>query len=1655
MSTPRHPNRLKEYASDKTYYPRELVESNGILYLIGDDGVAVKLNEKANTAIKDSSGASIGTVNPVSGGTITIPAATTSKFGLVKLGTKSGSTAGTAAPGTSTLVAREDHVHPAQTTITGNAGSATKLQSTRTITITGDANADDITATGASFNGSANATIKISAIKASIVSGLATVATSGKYSDLTGTPTVPDPAGADDTPKAAGTAAVGTSTKYAKADHVHPIQTTVSGNAGSATKLATARTIGLSGVTATAQSFNGTASITIPITAVPASIVTGLATVAKTGNYNDLTGVPSIPEGSDDKPAAAGTADAGEAITWARADHVHPAQTSVSGNAGTATKLATARTITVAGPATGDITATGASFNGAGDATIKITGIKVGLISGLATVATSGSYTNLNDKPTIPSAAGSSDTPVAAGTAKVGDKTTYARADHVHPAQTSVSGNAGTATKLATARTIALSGAATGTATSFNGSANITIPVTALDGSKITGTIPLSSIPKGAQERLIPVATDTARLALTTDDAQNGDVVKVQDTGIMYYVVDDTKLGSSSTAASAFEVFTAGAASSVDWAGITNKPSFATVATSGSYTDLKNKPTIPSAAGSSDTPAVAGTAKVGDKTTYARADHVHPAQTSVSGNAGTATKLATARTIGLSGVTATAQSFNGTANITIPITAVPASIVTGLATVAKTGAYSDLSGKPTTGTSSVSGLTKLYTSTGTATDGTMTQAALNTALAGKASSSHSHDIMSITVPSTAKASAGSVPVALRSMVSGNAPNVTAFLPKDQIVVEYTTDGGTTWSEYKLDDAKKLALFAESTSSINVGGPNVTKDTVTANCWTRVTIEPKDRYANAQFFYCWFSTNGNSGCTVDIERSTIDAKDTFTSVATGLALSGWSGPNICSFPYGTFGGGATQNSNAYKYRFTFKVKTATAVSTVGDLRMYGYSVWTAANSYMKTGHPYSVATNMDVTFPKHLTATGGFTGALTGNASTATKLATARTITVSGVTATGASFDGSGNATIAITAVPASIVSGLHKVATSGKYSDLTGTPTIPGASSTTPKVAGTASAGSEAAWARGDHVHPVQTSVSGNAGTATKLATARTITVAGSNSSITATGASFDGSGNATITISAIKATVISGLATVAKTGAYSDLSGKPSLAAVATSGKYSDLDGAPSIPAASSSAPSAPAATASAGSATTYARGDHKHPLQTTVSGNAGTATKLAAGVNIGLSGVTATAQSFDGSKAITIPITAVPVSIVTGLHKVATSGKYSDLTGTPTIPGASTTTPKVAGTAAVGSESAWARGDHVHPVQTSVSGNAGSATRLQTARTINGTSFNGTANITITADPKDNTLTANKDLNTVEDQGFYTGTTFTNGPTGLATTGFSLLVMYNGNDYTNQIICDNTNKMYIRTATYSGSTATWGAWQPIYNAANPSPHPIITTSSNTTTTSTPNAGGTFTAIDSVTKDANGHVTTYRTKTITMPTNAKHGIGFGTCGTASSTSAKAVSCSNFVLQTGGIIAIRFTYAVTGSMTLNVNSTGAKTAYISGGTAFTPGVIKAGDIGTFVYNGSYYFLMSVSTASKTYTANVSTTWTGTEAPYTQTISVVGMTSNDNPIVDVVPSTTFETAKTQISEYGKIYKITTSTDSITVYATEKTEEVVPIQLKCVK
>ena len=57
----------------------------------------------------------------------------------------------------------------------------------------------------------------------------------------------------------------------------------------------------------------------------------------------------------------------------------------------------------------------------------------------------------------------------------------------------------------------------------------------------------------------------------------------------------------------------------------------------------------------------------------------------------------------------------------------------------------------------------------------------------------------------------------------------------------------------------------------------------------------------------------------------------------------------------------------------------------------------------------------------------------------------------------------------------------------------------------------------------------------------------------------------------------------------------------------------------------------------------------------------------------------------------------------------------------------------PQANGTASVGTSTSVSRGDHVHPLQTEVSGNAGTATKLKTPVNINGVAFDGSKDITI----------------------------------------------------------------------------------------------------------------------------------------------------------------------------------------------------------------------------------------------------------------------------------------------------------------------------------
>lgn len=83
-----------------------------------------------------------------------------------------------------------------------------------------------------------------------------------------------------------------------------------------------------------------------------------------------------------------------------------------------------------------------------------------------------------------------------------------------------------------------------------------------------------------------------------------------------------------------------------------------------------------------------------------------------------------------------------------------------------------------------------------------------------------------------------------------------------------------------------------------------------------------------------------------------------------------------------------------------------------------------------------------------------------------------------------------------------------------------------------------------------------------------------------------------------------------------------------------------------------------------------------------------------------------------------------------------------------------------------------------------------------------------------------------------------------------------------------------------------------------------------------------------------------------------------------------------------------------------------------------------------------------------------FTATLSTSWSGSAPPYTQTITINGITSAHNPIIDVVMSGTYSTDQQRIEQWGYIYRAVTGANTITFYASEKPTISLPIRVKVV-
>ena len=174
------------------------------------------------------------------------------------------------------------------------------------------------------------------------------------------------------------------------------------------------------------------------------------------------------------------------------------------------------------------------------------------------------------------------------------------------------------------------------------------------------------------------------------------------------------------------------------------------------------------------------------------------------------------------------------------------------------------------------------------------------------------------------------------------------------------------------------------------------------------------------------------------------------------------------------------SGNYAY---LEVYLSVAKAEVISVNMIGGQGWTLLAPSTAGGIPegYSAA---ELTFVAGKIV-GNVAGSVTGNAGTATKLATARTITLSGDATASGTFDGSGNLTLATTLK--------NSGATAGSYGPGANATPAFGASFEVPEVTVDAKGRVTSIAERTVKLPAAPTSITGNAGTATKWATKRTV----------------------------------------------------------------------------------------------------------------------------------------------------------------------------------------------------------------------------------------------------------------------------------------------------------------------------------------------------------------------------------------------------------------------------------------------------------------------------------------------------------------------------------------------------------------------------------
>lgn len=209
-----------------------------------------------------------------------------------------------------------------------------------------------------------------------------------------------------------------------------------------------------------------------------------------------------------------------------------------------------------------------------------------------------------------------------------------------------------------------------------------------------------------------------------------------------------------------------------------------------------------------------------------------------------------------------------------------------------------------------------------------------------------------------------------------------FAKPDGITIEYSTNSGSTWTDYDASDSQKISLVSGLNAGVSLG--KRTSGTTATTDALRITLNATncDIYTIGRTLLINFTSGGATGCKVKVETSTIDAPTTFTDRGS-YDISGWSGWNSYPINIGAFGGNPTQTYQIGNIRLTFTIGGVPSLgqrAMVLNLLLFGDAAWVTPSNMARTGHIYDWDVNQNAIFPAGITATS-----FNGNATSASKV----------------------------------------------------------------------------------------------------------------------------------------------------------------------------------------------------------------------------------------------------------------------------------------------------------------------------------------------------------------------------------------------------------------------------------------------------------------------------------------------------------------------------------------------------------------------------------------------------------------------------------------------------------------------------------------------